>query len=409
MKIKKQPEVRFDNYTDEWKMLALKNVVNRVTRKNKELKTQLPLTISAQYGLVDQVTYFNKQIASKDMSNYYLLERGEFAYNKSYSRDYPWGAIKRLDNYDMGALSSLYITFKPFKINSDFLLSYYNTNKWHKEVSTRATEGARNHGLLNISANDFLETELAIPLEEEQEKIGLFFKHLDDDISLQQQELDTLKQTKRGFMQKMFPKEGESVPKVRFSGFTDDWKRYSLKDLAEVGTGKAFESTDFIDDGEYMVITNKNILDQTNGIVSRGTRINISDQNVLKKYVLSGENVLVTMDGANIGVTGKYSNDKAVLAQRVGRLNSKQIEFIYQVTKSSRFIAEMNKLSVGNAIKHISLNQISNYSFMAPVSEEEQEKIGEFFKKFDRTIALQQQELEALKQTKKAFLQKMFV
>ena len=155
------------------------------------MESTLPLTISAQYGLVDQITFFNKRVASRDLSNYLLIKKGEFAYNKSYSDGYPFGAIKRLERYDMGVLSSLYIVFKPNNkiINSDYLTTYYDTNCWHKEVADRAAEGARNHGLLNISATDFFDTELKFPKElKEQEQIGDFFKKLDNLISLHQRE-----------------------------------------------------------------------------------------------------------------------------------------------------------------------------------------------------------------------------
>lgn len=198
------------------------------------------------------------------------------------------------------------------------------------------------------------------------------------------------------------------TPDIRFAGFTKDWEQRELGELAKVRTGKAFSSADFKDDGEYLVITNKNIQDETNGVTSVGDRIDISEDTILNNYLLSGDNILVTMDGVNIGKTGKYSNEKAVLAQRVGRLNSEQLEFVYQITSSNKFISEMNKLSVGNAIKHISLKQISDYSFSAPTNEEEQEKIGIFFKQLDKVIALHKQELNTLKQTKLGFLQKMF-
>lgn len=166
-----KPEIRFAGFTDAWEQRKLGEVATRVTRKNKKLESTLPLTISAQFGLVDQNTFFNKQIASKDVSGYYLLKKGEFAYNKSYSNGYPWGAVKRLDKYDMGVLSTLYICFRPVDINSDFLASYYDTDRWYKEVSKHAAEGARNHGLLNIAASDFFETELMIPKNNnEQEK-----------------------------------------------------------------------------------------------------------------------------------------------------------------------------------------------------------------------------------------------
>ncbi|NBI14164.1 restriction endonuclease subunit S, partial [[Haemophilus] felis] len=156
------------------------NVVQRITRKNKNLESTLPLTISAQYGLVDQNAFFNKVVASKDVSGYYLIKNGEFAYNKSYSNGFPWGAIKRLELYPQGVLSTLYILFKPIKINSDFLTKYYETTYWYKEVSKYAAEGARNHGLLNISTEDFFKTTLIFPIsEQEQQKIGTFFTALD--------------------------------------------------------------------------------------------------------------------------------------------------------------------------------------------------------------------------------------
>ena len=201
----KVPEIRFDGFTEEWERRSLNSIVKRVTRKNKNLESNLPLTISAQHGLVDQNTFFNKQVASKDVSGYYLVKKGEFAYNKSYSSGYPWGAIKRLDNYDMGVLSTLYIVFQPVNIVSDFLVTYYDTNLWHKEVSMRAAEGARNHGLLNISAQDFFETELIISTNtEEQARIGCYFKQLDDTIALHKQKTTCLQILKNSLLNKMF-------------------------------------------------------------------------------------------------------------------------------------------------------------------------------------------------------------
>ena len=162
-----------------------------MTRKNTNLQSTLPLTISAQYGLVDQITYFNNRVASQNVSGYYLIKQGEFAYNKSSSEGFPFGAVKRLDGYEMGVLSTLYIVFalKPNAVNSQFLVSYYDTNNWHKQVSMRAAEGARNHGLLNISTEDFFETELMLPRDkDEQERIGQMLLNLDNLITLHQRE-----------------------------------------------------------------------------------------------------------------------------------------------------------------------------------------------------------------------------
>ncbi|HEM6401685.1 TPA: restriction endonuclease subunit S [Streptococcus suis] len=199
------PELRFPEFTDAWKQRKLGEVSKRVTRRNKELISSLPLTISAQHGLVDQEEFFNKQVASKDVSSYYLIKKGEFAYNKSYSNGYPWGAIKRLDRYEMGVLSTLYIVFKPTSlICSDYLVSYYDTVNWYKEVSMIAAEGARNHGLLNIAPNDFFKTRLFIPTLPEQEAIGSFFSDLDQLITLHQHQLDHLKLLKKALLQQMF-------------------------------------------------------------------------------------------------------------------------------------------------------------------------------------------------------------
>ncbi len=170
-----RPKLRFAEFTDEWKVLKLSDIADRINRKNSNNETDLPLTISSLDGLVDQRTYFNKVVASKDMSGYYLLKNGEFAYNKSYSVGYNFGSIKRLDRFDMGALSTLYICFSLKDENqSDFILKYFDSQKWYKGIYAICAEGARNHGLLNVSVNDFFNMEICLPKEEkEKEKIGV--------------------------------------------------------------------------------------------------------------------------------------------------------------------------------------------------------------------------------------------
>lgn len=191
------PNLRFNN--DPYKKYNLYEFATRVTRKNKDNVSNLPLTISAQYGLVDQVSFFNKTVASKDMSGYYLLKNGEFAYNKSYSNDYPWGAIKRLDLYDMGCLSTLYICFKTNDniVNSNYLVHYFESSKWHKQVADIAGEGARNHGLLNIVVNDFFNTKHAVPTIENQIKIAGFLDLIEKRIQTQIKIIDTLSSQKK--------------------------------------------------------------------------------------------------------------------------------------------------------------------------------------------------------------------
>lgn len=175
------------HFTVAWEQRKLSEVTARVTRKNTNLESVRPLTISAQFGLIDQNDFFSKQIASKDVSGYFLVKQGEFAYNKSYSKDYPWGAIKRLDKYSDGVLSTLYIVFMPTKVNSDFLASYFDSDVWYREVSKHAAEGARNHGLLNIAPTDFFSIKLALPqLSEEQIAISQLISDLSRAIALHQ-------------------------------------------------------------------------------------------------------------------------------------------------------------------------------------------------------------------------------
>ena len=207
----KVPQIRFEGFTEAWEQRKLGDLVDRVTRKNQDLVSELPLTISAQYGLIDQNEFFDKRVASKDVSGYYLIENGEFAYNKSTSTDAPWGAIKRLDRYENGVLSTLYIIFgikENNPVDSDFLVSYYSTNLWHKGIHEIAAEGARNHGLLNIAPADFFETKLMIPQDiEEQKKIGKYFEELERLITLHQQKCEELKKIKKFMLQKMFVQE----------------------------------------------------------------------------------------------------------------------------------------------------------------------------------------------------------
>ncbi|MBF0759337.1 restriction endonuclease subunit S [Ligilactobacillus murinus] len=186
------------------------------------------------------------------------------------------------------------------------------------------------------------------------------------------------------------------------------WELRKLGRISDISTGKAFKSSEFDKSGEFLVVTNKEISDSKFSNKVAGDRINISDDKILNKYVLIGQNILVTMDGVNIGKVGKYTNSKAVLAQRVGRVQSKQFDFVYAVLDNQKFVNKMNVLAVGNAIKHISLSQISDYHFWLPICDVEQQKIGSFFKHLDELITLHQRMLDEYKTLKKTMLSKMF-
>ena len=399
MMSKKSPQLRFEGFTDDWEQRKLKDIVNRVTRKNKNLESTLPLTISAQYGLVDQITFFNKQIASKDMSRYYLLQKGEFAYNKSYSKDFPWGAIKRLNMYDEGVLSTLYIAFLPFKVNSDFLVSYYETDGWHKEVAIRAAEGARNHGLLNITAVDFFDTGLMIPPNnDEQQEIGGFFIELDHTITLHQRKLDLLKEQKKGYLQKMFPKNGAKVPELRFAGFADDWEERKLSDivvrLTKSSNNNQLPKVEFED------------------IIAGEGRLN---KDISRKFD-DRKGTLFEPDNILYGKLRPYlknwlfSDFKGIALGDFWVFKSKNSEpkFVYSLIQADNYQRVANDTS-GTKMPRSDWKKVSSSNFSIPTSLEEQQKIGSFFKQLDNTIALHQRKLDWLKEQKKGFLQKMFV
>ena len=223
------PELRFPEFEGEWITYKLCDVVTRIIRKNKNLETKRPLTISAKYGLIDQIEFFDKYVASKNLKGYYLLKKGEFAYNKSYSNGFPYGAVKRLDLYNQGAISTLYICFEiTNKINSNFLKIYFDSNKWNKEMYKIAVEGARNHGLLNIPINDFFNTKHLFPSISEQEKIADFLSAIDKKIGFMEKKHTLYQNIKKYYLENLFPKENETIPNLRFLEFNNDWIKTTL-------------------------------------------------------------------------------------------------------------------------------------------------------------------------------------
>ncbi|SHL77883.1 restriction endonuclease subunit S [Flavobacterium saccharophilum] len=192
-----------EDYPD-WEEKKLGEVANRVVRKNKENNLNV-LTISAQLGLVSQLEYFNKSVSAKDVTKYYLLEKNDFAYNKSYSNGYPMGAIKRLKKYEKGVVSTLYICFCfNNMVSLNYMEQYFEFGLHNKEIEKVAQEGARNHGLLNIGVNDFLNISLTIPSFQEQQKIANFLSGIDTKIESTNKQITQTQTFKKGLLQQMF-------------------------------------------------------------------------------------------------------------------------------------------------------------------------------------------------------------
>ena len=203
------PNYRFPKFKDkaDWESIDFNKAFKRVTRKNTE-NNQNILTISALQGLINQEEYFNKKIASRDVTNYYLIHKGEFAYNKSYSKDYPVGAIKKLDKYDVGVVSTLYICFKcQHGFNHEYFEHFFESGVFNEQLDKIAQEGARDHGLLNVSVNGFFDTLVVKipPSKDEEQDIASCFSVLNNLINAQEEKLSQLELYKKGIIQALFP------------------------------------------------------------------------------------------------------------------------------------------------------------------------------------------------------------
>lgn len=382
----------FANYTGNLVTSRLGDLCERIMRKNSENQSDLPLTISSIDGLVDQRNYFNKVVAAKDMSGYYLLKRGEFAYNKSYSVGYDYGTIKRLNKYDEGCLSTLYICFaiKSNAIDSNYLECFFDSLVWYKDMANVCTEGARNHGLLNVDIEEFFNIKVVYPADiEEQKKTAKILNNLDEKIKAEKTNVEKLKALKSSMLTKMFPKEGESVPELRFKGFTDPWEQRKAKELCNIGTGKS-NTQDQVEDGIYPFYIRSDIPVKSN------------------KYLYDCEAVITIGDG-NIGRVFHYVNGKFDLHQRCYKMTDFQDiwgKYFYYFF-STRFYDRAMKMTAKATVDSVRLEMISEMDIWKPTAICEQKKIAEFFTSFDNLITLHQRKYEKLLDVKKAFLEKM--
>ena len=413
-----KPKIRFKGYTDDWEQRKLEDLVDRVTRKNQDLVSELPLTISAQYGLIDQNEFFDKRVASKDVSGYYLIENGEFAYNKSTSTDAPWGAVKRLDRYENGVLSTLYIVFgikKNNPVDSDFLVSYYSTNLWHKGIHEIAAEGARNHGLLNIAPADFFETELTIPQDiEEQKKIGKYFEELERLITLHQRKCEETKKLKKYMLQKMFPQNGQTVPEIRFAGFTDAWEQRKLEDLVDRVTRK---NQDLVSELPLTISAQYGLIDQNEFFDKR-----VASKDVSGYYLIeNGEfayNKSTSTDAPWGAVKRLDRYENGVLSTLyivfgIKKNNPVDSDFLVSYYSTNLWHKGIHEIAAEGARNHGLLNiapaDFFETELTIPQDIEEQKKIGKYFEELERLITLHQHKCEQLQSMKKFMLQNMFV
>lgn len=413
MEKKKKPAIRFKGFTDSWEQRKLGDVVNRVTRKNQDLVSELPLTISAQYGLIDQNEFFDKRVASKDVSGYYLIENGEFAYNKSTSTDAPWGAVKRLDHYENGILSTLYIVFgikENNPIDSNFLVSYYNTNLWHKGIREIAAEGARNHGLLNIVPADFFETELMIPQDiEEQKQIGKFFKELEALITLHQRKYDKLQIIKKAMLEKMFPQNGSCFPEIRFKGFTDSWEQRKFDKWGDFYYGHSCPKWSVTEDATIPCIRYGELYTKFGAKIDKV--YSYTNMPTEKLRFSKGTEVLIPRvgeDPMDYNHCTWLSLKDVAIGEMISVFNTDQ-DPLFSATMFNATLQKEFAIRVeGGSVTNLYFDKLRNIDISYPLLAE-QKKIAAFFENLDHLITLHQREVEKLQNIKKSMLETMFV
>ena len=397
--VPKYPPLRFPEFTDEWKKVKLGEVADRINKKNTGGVARV-LTISAQYGLVEQEDFFSKKVSSVDLSNYIIVKKGEFAYNKSYSHGYPWGAIKRLDQYAEGVLSPLYICFrlKDDGVDSDYLQQYFEGSQWHKEISLIAMEGARNHGLLNISIQDFFNLPLRLPPLTEQRKIAGLLSLIDERIEVQNAIIKEQEAQKAALLRRLFDRT------LRFPEFTDEWKEYQNSEVFEIISEK---NTDLRDSNVVSASMNY-------GVVLRdeiGIDIKYEQESIRGYKVVRDGDYIVHLRSFQGGFAFSRLNGICSPAYTILRPRSNMLEygFLESYFCSSRFITSLKRVTYGiRDGRSISVEEWMSEKTSLPTLAE-QKKIAGLLSAVDERIAVEKEYAALLQKQKAYLLRQMFV
>ncbi|MGA5663000.1 restriction endonuclease subunit S [Bacillus bombysepticus] len=427
MKNNHTPEIRFPEYTGDWdqrKLGDIFNILDGDRGKNYPGESDFNddgATLFLDTGNVKKngFDFSTKKYITKEkdeslrsgkleLHDFVLTSRGTLG-NVAYYDE------KIRNNNPSVRINSAMLILRPAmnnQVSDDYMAAVLRGNIIDTFMLTNHVGSAQPH----ITKRDFSKVSIGIPsILEEQTKIGSFFKRLDETIALHQQELTTLKQTKQGFLQKMFPKEGESVPDVRFPGFTGDWEQRKLDSMVDrlksYSLSRDVETNDYTG---YKYIHYGDIHKKVADIIDESSNLpNIKAGN----YELLEKGDLVLADASEdyqgIAIPAVITIDmpyKLVSGLHTIALRPKQVDslFLYYLINSPIFRKYGYRVGTGMKVFGISVTNLLKFESIFP-SLEEQTKIGNFFKQLDNTIALHQRELDTLKETKKAFLQKMFV
>jgi len=409
------PKRRFPEFQDagEWAVKPLKKAFTRVKAKNTENNLNV-LTISAQLGLVSQLDYFNKSVSAKDVTGYYLLRKGDFAYNKSYSKGYPMGVIKPLKGYEKGVVSTLYICLRPNNgYNESFYEQYFDAGMLNNEIGKIAQEGGRNHGLLNVGVNDFFdEVYLHAPPPDEQQKIADCLSSIDILIATHTQKHEALQSYKKGLMQNLFPAEGETVPSLRFPEFerAREWNVSTIDDIASISSGGTPSRSKSSYWGGQIPWVSTTLID-FNKIIRVNEFITESGLNNSSTKVFSEGTILMAMYGqgktrgkvAVLGIKAAINQACAAITLNEG-MNE---EFVFQ-NLSARY-DEIRDISNQGGQENLSGALIKTIPFSYPdIDSGEQEIIANCLSALDGIITAQAQKIEDLKAHKKGLMQNLF-
>ncbi|WP_145483784.1 restriction endonuclease subunit S [Yersinia aldovae] len=403
----KVPEVRFKGFSEAWENKKIGRILAEIKRPIELMDNasyQLVTVKRRNEGVVPRVVLKGKNILVK---NYFSVKAGDYLISKRQVVHGANGIVP--DNLDGAVVSNEYLVVT----DSDDITARYWTvisirPEMHKLffVSSYGVDIEK----LVFDVADWKNRTIVIPQVTEQKSITDYFLKLDNLINQHQQKHDKLSSIKKAMLEKMFPKQGETIPEIRFKEFSGEWEEKKLFDEAIVTTGFPFDSAEFSSSGDFLVITNGNIQNNSAVVDGKiGNRIATDKIACLSQYILNAGDILITMDGS-VGRTAKVIETRQILAQRVGRLVAKNnTEFLYQSLNTGVFLEAMTTISHGGTIKHISLSEISNYALLVPKDLEEQVKIGSSLKKLDDLIAQHQQQISKLNNIKQACLSKMFV
>ncbi|UUV98898.1 restriction endonuclease subunit S [Vagococcus luciliae] len=391
---KQVPSIRFSGFTDAWEQRKVGDIFD-VTR-GKVLSSD---KISEKCNIEMKYPVYSSQTKNNGLMGYF----NEYLFDTAIT----WttdGANAGTVNFREGKFYStnvngVLLSDKGFANNT--IAEILNLEAW-KHVSK-----VGNPKLMN---NIMSEIKIHIPkCMQEQTHIGNFFKQLDDTIALHQRELDLLKEQKKGFLQKMFPKKDETVPEIRFEGFTDAWEQRKLEDgVTKVGDG-LHGTPKYFDNGGIYFLNGNNIIDGKIKITHETKQVTKEEQSVNDK-LLNNKTILMSINGT-IGNLAFYNNEPVMLGKSVAYIIVSTYDkyFLYYVLQTNNTLKFFLNHLTGTTIKNLGLKTIRETPIKSPKNVEEQTKIGNFFKQLDDTIALHQRELEELKEMKKGFLQKMFV